>query len=269
MQEISGKEIAERIIERLKSQSKPQKTLAAILVGDNPSSISFLRQKQKIAEELGVNFEIHKFDESISESDLVKKVKEMGESENIGGVIIQLPLPKNFNRENILNAIPKEKDVDALNGAPVLPPAVEVAREILETINYKLETGKIAVVGLGFLVGRPISEWLKGNPSTGLRARCAELYLLDIGDSLDVLKNADLVITGVGKAGLIKPEMLRNGAVIIDFGYDSVNGKISGDFDINNLKANEAEGLTYTPTPGGTGPILVAKLFENFYKLNS
>ncbi|MCX6702640.1 MAG: bifunctional 5,10-methylenetetrahydrofolate dehydrogenase/5,10-methenyltetrahydrofolate cyclohydrolase [Candidatus Wolfebacteria bacterium] len=273
MEIIDGRKIAQSIIERLKSQPKPQKTLAAILVGNDPASISFLKQKQRIADELGVKFEIRRLNEAITESDLIKEIKNIGESKDISGMIVQLPLPENLNRENILNAIPKEKDIDVLSDKAkkdsrggkslVLPPAVAVIEEIFKSYFLNLKSLKVAVVGLGFLVGKPISEWLKN--------KCAELYLLDIGDDLNTIKNADWVISGVGRAGLIKPEMLKNDAIIIDFGYDTKDGKISGDLDVSNLKSydlNLKPGY-YTPTPGGTGPILVAELFKNFYKLNS
>ncbi|PIW97368.1 hypothetical protein COZ81_02935 [Candidatus Jorgensenbacteria bacterium CG_4_8_14_3_um_filter_38_10] len=93
--------------------------------------------------------------------------------------------------------------------------------------------------------------------------KCPEIYLLDQGSDLKILKQADLVITGVGKPGLIKPKMLKNNVLVIDFGYGLENGKIKGDFDATQLTT-----FSYTLTPGGTGPILVAKIFENFYKLN-
>ena len=115
-------------------------------------------------------------------------------------------------------------------------------------------------MGLGALVGRPIALWLMG--------KCAHLDLLDKGSDLDVLTNADFVICGVGEAGLIKPANLKEGAGVIDFGYYYFkDGKLSGDLDTTSP---DLERLSfYTPTPGGTGPILVAKLMENFYKLNS
>lgn len=261
---IDGRKIALGIIERLKKQSVPQVFLAAFFVGDDKNSESFLKQKEKIAKELGVDFRIYKFPENISENDLKEEILKIVSQKECCAAIIQLPLPSNINRQNILNAIPKEKDIDVLSdkslGGNILPPAVGVVEEILKTLNYKLETKKIAVVGLGYLVGQPISKWLKG--------KCAELYCLDIGSDLAVLKQADLVILGTGQMGLIKPDMVKNDALVIDFGYGMVNGKISGDFGSELLVPGLESLVSYTPTPGGTGPILVAKLFENFYKLN-
>lgn len=271
MLQISGKDIAQKIIEKLKTQPVPKKILAAVLVGNNPASVGFLKQKEKTAKELGVDFRIYEFPENISQDDLRKEVGKIANLKKVGGVIVQLPLPEHINKNYVLNAIPAGKDVDVLGeralGAfyagrnPVLPPAVGVVEEILAISHLPLATSKVAVVGLGFLIGKPISVWLKG--------KCAEIYLLDKGSDFSILKNADLVILGVGKAGLIKPDMLKPGAGVIDFGYSTdENGKISGDFDANSLVASGYSLSFYTPTPGGTGPILVAKLMENFYKLN-
>jgi len=277
MVKIDGKEIAKKIIENLKSKPKPKKFLAAILVSENPTSLSFLNQKEKVAKELGVDFRIYQFPESIKNDDLRREVNRIANQKPVGGVIVQLPLPEHLNKYYILNPIPREKDIDVLgeralgafyNGRnPILPPAVETVETILTTYNLQLTTLKVAVVGLGFLVGKPMAVWLMN--------KCSEIYLLDKGSDFKILKNADLIIAGVGQPGLIKPEMLKSGAGVIDFGYTVVemsneqgvmSKKISGDFD-SSLLTTQHSLLFYTPTPGGTGPILVAKIFENFYKL--
>jgi len=278
---IDGKKISNEILAKLKLQPVPNKIFAAILVGSNQTAESFLKQKEKIAKELGVDFRIYKFPAELKNDDLRREIGKIALRKKVGGAIVQLPLPEHLNKHYILNAIPREKDVDVLGeralGAfynsrnPVLPPAVGTVQEIIENCKLKIENLRIGVVGLGFLVGKPIAIWLT--------ARCSEIYLLDQGSDLKILKNADLVIAGTGVPGLIKPEMLKNNTGIIDFGYSVVemsneqgvmSKKISGDFDaspIENCKL-KIENFWYTPTPGGTGPILVAKLFENFYKLN-
>ncbi len=283
MREISGTEIAKKIIDELKAKPKPEKILAVILVGENPASISFLNQKEKIAKELGIDFRIYKFPESIKNDDLRQEANKIALLKKVGGVIVQLPLPEHLNKHYILNVIPREKDVDVLgeralgafyNGRNlVLPPAVNVVQKIIENCKLKIENLRVAVVGLGFLVGKPIATWLIG--------KTKEIYLLDEGSDFGILKQADLVISGVGKAGLIKPEMLKDGASIIDFGYNMENvtsdtrqknslvKKILGDFDVSSLSMSPVALNFYTPTPNGTGPILVAKLFENFYGLNN
>jgi methylenetetrahydrofolate dehydrogenase (NADP+)/methenyltetrahydrofolate cyclohydrolase len=254
---INGEKIAEEIIAELKKKPESKKFLAVVQVGDEPTMVSFIKQKEKIAKITGVGFQIYKYPADIKSDELKKEVLKIVGDENCGGVILQLPLPGHINRDEIISFLPPGKDVDNLTGrAPVLPPAAGVVEKILQTINYNPQTAKVAVVGTGLLVGKPVSGWLK--------SKCSELRTLSSGDDLGILKQADLVISGVGSAGLIKPEVLKEGAVVIDFGYDTKDGKLSGDFDTDSTTA-----VTYTPTPGGTGPVLVAKVFENFYRLNS
>lgn len=269
---LDGKQIATAMIVALKEKSKPEKYFAVILAGDDPASLSFIRQKEKVAKELRIDFRLYKFPADIKNDELRNEVRKISEHTTCGGAIFQLPAPANVNRHYILNVIPREKDVDVLGeralGAfyagrnPVIPPTVGTVQKIIEIKNLDIASMHVAVVGLGFLVGKPIATWLTG--------KTKELSLLHEGSDLETLKHADLVILGTGVAGLIKPEMLKDGAGVIDFGYArSADNKISGDFDANQLPIINYQLLGfYTPTPGGTGPILVAKLFENFYALN-
>lgn len=270
MQKVSGSEISREIIEGLKTQKTPSKILAVILVGDDPTSKSFIKQKETVALQLEVDFRVYDFDSEISNDDLRKEIGRIAKQKSVGGVVVQLPLPERINKHYALNAIGREKDVDVLGerslGAfynkrnKAFPPAVSTVEEIIERQGLSLNDSKVAVVGLGSLVGRPISLWLSG--------QCKELILLDKGSDLEELKQADLVISGVGEAGLIKSQMLKDGAGVIDFGYYYFpSGELSGDLDASDEKALEHLSF-YTPTPGGTGPILVAKLLENFYRLN-
>jgi methylenetetrahydrofolate dehydrogenase (NADP+)/methenyltetrahydrofolate cyclohydrolase len=269
MQIIDGKAIAGEVLNKLKAQPKPKKFLGAVLVGDDKSSVSFLRQKEKTAQELGVDFRLYQFPREIKNDELRREVGKIAAHKTCGGVIVQLPLPEQLNQYYVLNAIPKEKDVDVLSehalGAfyvgrnSVLPPAVGTVEKIIEQGDLKIENSSVAVVGLGLLVGRPVANWIM--------RRAKETFLLRSTSDLSLLEQADLVITGVGSAGLIKPDMLKEDAGVIDFGYGMQDGKYSGDLDAGDEAKNKRLSF-YTPTPGGTGPILVAKLFENFYKLN-
>jgi len=257
---IDGKKIAEEIVGKLKDMEISKKILAAVLVGENPQSESFLAQKKKTADELGIDFRVYKLPEDLKNDGLRKEIGRIGKLGCVGGVIVQLPLPDGINTRYVLNAVPPEKDIDVLSersGDKVLAPAVEVVKEIFEREKLNPKELKIVVMGAGKLVGGPISKWLKGN--------CKKLDVIDKGDSRGSIKSADVIITGVGKAGLIDPNELKNGAGVIDFGY-SYDGKLSGDLKTDNENALNKLSF-YTPTPGGTGPILVAKLFENFYKL--
>jgi methylenetetrahydrofolate dehydrogenase (NADP+)/methenyltetrahydrofolate cyclohydrolase len=267
--EINGAEIANSIIGRLRELRRPEKIFAAVLVGENAVSLSFLKQKRKIAEELGIDFRLYQYPGDSTNDKLRKEVGRIAKQKQVGGIMVQLPLPKNVNRHYILNAVPREKDIDVLgeralgafynNRNTVLPPTVGTTEEILKCTGTKIQEGVFAVVGRGILVGRPVSLWLSGI--------CKEIYFLGKASDLELISHADVVISGVGKKGVIKPQILKNGAGVIDFGYyQSAEGGLVGDLEMNNKIALEKLGF-YTPTPGGTGPILVAKLLENFYTL--
>lgn len=266
---IDGKEIAGDIIARLKERETPKKIFAVVFVGSDPRSLSFIKQKEKVAQELGVDFRIYKFGKDLKNDGLRKEIGRIARQKPVGGVVVQLPLPEGVGKRYVLNAVPPEKDVDVLgeralgtfrnNNNPVLPPAVGTVKEILEHMQVNLKEMVVVIVGRGSLVGSPVNTWLVGKTKA--------LYTLDSKSNIEAVKKADIVISGVGKAGLITPSILKDGAGVIDFGYYYFpNGDVSGDL------ATEDEGgldklAFYTPTPGGTGPILVGKLFENFYTL--
>lgn len=269
MQKVSGQEIAESITDSLKSRPTPKKILAAVLVGDDPSSFSFLKQKEKVAKDLGVDFRIYKFSSDLKNDDLREEVRKISNQGSVGGVIVQLPLPEHVSRYYILNVIPREKDIDVLGeraiGAvyagrnKVLPPAAATVKEICERQAYDLKNKNIVVLGIGIVTGKPVALWLMNESNN--------LTVVRSGGDLERLKSADLIISGVGKPGLIDPKDLKRGASVIDFGYGSRDGKLMGDLDASS--EDNLQHLTfYTPVPHGTGPIAVAMLFKNFYELN-
>jgi len=268
---IEGRKIATEIIEKLKKYEKVSTFLAVFVVGKNNVSEKFIEQKKKIAGELGIDFRVYNFSEDVTQDELRKQVVKTGKHKTCGGIIIQLPLPDHINKHYVLNAIPKDKDVDVLGeralGAfytsrnRVLPPAVEVFQEILKIQKLEIKNCSIAIVGVGFLIGKPIAVWLSG--------KCQNLILLDKGGDMSLLKNVDIIVCGTGSAGIIRPEMIRDNTLVIDFGYSIKDGKILGDFSQEEFKnQNSKTKINFTPTPGGTGPILVVKLFENFLILN-
>ncbi|HEY4496581.1 MAG TPA: bifunctional 5,10-methylenetetrahydrofolate dehydrogenase/5,10-methenyltetrahydrofolate cyclohydrolase [Candidatus Paceibacterota bacterium] len=269
MQKISGQEISESIINHLKAFKLPKKIFAVFLVGEDPISVNFIKQKEEACGRLGIDFRLYSFSESKTNDELRREIGDIVKQSSVGGAVIQLPLPRKVNKQYVLNVLPKEKDLDVLGERAlgafyagrslVLPPAVGVIERLVEEYKINLEVSNVVVVGLGSLIGKPISVWLMGKVKI--------LNLVDSRGDIDIIRSADLIISGAGKASIIDPGILRKGASVIDFGYDYLDGKLRGDLDISDpsrLKHLNA----YTPTPGGTGPILVAKLLENFYKLN-
>ncbi len=272
---IDGKEIANKIVDGLKG--KPgnwrEKFMGAMLVGEDSTSVNFLKQKEKVAQELGVSFRLYKAPENVTTDDLRAEIGMLSRPKNCGGFLVQLPLPEQVNKHYALNAVPKEKDVDCLSeqalGAfytgrgEIAPPAVETVEEVLKNHfgeNKSLRDLKFILIGAGFLIGKPVGFWLQN------RAGEVTIYDSSVKNFHPNLKEADVVISGAGSPSLFSGKDLKEGALVIDFGYAHLDQKIRGDFDPEG--ADERE-VVYTKTPGGTGPILVAKLYENFWKLNS
>jgi methylenetetrahydrofolate dehydrogenase (NADP+)/methenyltetrahydrofolate cyclohydrolase len=268
---IEGKKIAEAVLMRLKGLPKPTNFFGAVLVGDDAASLNFLKQKEKVAQELGITFRLYELPRDITTDKLREEIGRLAQPKNCGGFIVQLPLPDALNRHYVLNAIPKEKDADCLSetalGAfytgrgKIAPPSAATVEEILKLEKRNLRNLSAVMVGAGFLIGKPVGFWLQN--------RVAELIVLDSGvkDLAARLREADIVISGAGQPGLFSAAQLKESALVIDFGFArAADGKLAGDFDPAGA---EEKDIHYTKTPGGTGPVLVAKLFENFYTLNS
>ena len=275
---IDGKKIASEILGRLKAEPFDKlgagKFFGAVLVGEDPASLNFLKQKEKAGAELGIEFRLYRLPADITTDELRREIGRLAGAKTCGGLIVQLPLPEIINRHYALNAIPKEKDVDFLSEAALgmfytgrtklTPPSVGVVEEILKMEHRDLRDLKVVLVGAGFLIGKPVGFWLQN--------RVAELTVLDskVDNFYERLADADIVISGAGQPNLFEAKHLKEGTVVIDFGFNpsasSGQGrKVVGDF---NPKGADEKKIDYTKTPGGTGPILVAKLYENFYILN-
>ncbi len=272
---IDGKKIADRILAGLKNKVAGIKNppyLAAVLVGPSTdsgqASRRFLELKKKAAESIGIECRIYEFPENISNGELRKKLNQIVKATTCGGMIIELPLPVHLNAQAILNAVPEEKDPDVLSQktqgvfftgrSKILPPSAEAVKQIFE--EYKIEPrGKSATVfGYGLLVGRPISHWLA---SQGAAVTVINEFT---ENPAELSKKADIIISGVGKPGLIGPDMVRESAVVIDFGFANTKKGIAGDVDFEEVSKKAS---LITPVPGGTGPIVIAAVLKNFVEL--
>lgn len=266
---VDGKNLAREILDILKPFFAARKTAFAVVsVGDDLAALSFIKEKSRAAGVLGIEFLHFNFTSDVSNKFLRAKIGEIVKREFIGGVIVQLPLPKKFNVQYLLNAIPVDKDPDLLNersfGAfltgrfKIIPPAAETVKIILEKYGIVPRGKNCVVLGSGRLVGIPVANWL-------MQEKATVSILNELTKNPEkIVKKADIVISGVGKPDLVRKKMIKKGAVVIDFGYGQKNGKISGDIDFEDVK--KRAGLL-TSTPGGTGPLLVAALFQNLRDL--
>jgi len=270
MKLLEGKKAAEDILKKIKKEAKEKNLkLAVVLVGGDPASLIFVKEKEKVCKRVGIGFELLKLPSEIGQGDLEKEIKGLAEREDVSGMVVQLPLPEEINAQEILDIIPLGKDADVLSsrsfaefkagGSQVVPPVVGAVDHLLKEYKIDLRNRKIVLVGAGKLVGLPLAVWLaQKNIGFSVIDKSTENPEL-------ISKQADVIISGIGKPGFIKSEMVKDGAIVIDAGSSLEKGKITGDVDFKNVSEKAS---FITPVPGGIGPLTVACLLENLANLN-
>ena len=251
---VDGKKIAEEILQELEEERQglpPILKLGVVVGRGDESSASFVRIKERVAERLRivvVREEIQTTEQALRAIDRLYRTAQ--------GIIVQLPLPAGrqgspgVDTERVLQALPKERDIDFTNA-----PVAMAVEEVLKHTKTKVKGKKAVVVGYGRLVGAPAAELLK--------RLGAKVTVLQASDPLLPLAEADIVVLGAGSPGLVQPEMLKKGVVLIDAGTSESQGKVVGD------AAPECAEVAsfFTPVPGGIGPIAVAMIFRNLFTL--
>ncbi len=268
---IDGKQIRDKIKRELSDEcasftKKPH--LVVISAGENPVIRGFVNIKKRFAVEIGVVFTENIFFYDVSFLVIQKRIEELNDDTRVTGIIIQLPLPPHLDTDKILNLIPLSKDVDMIaresvenfkkNTSIILPPVVGAIKEICRVGGVVVRGHKALVIGHGRLVGAPATVWL--------RSQGAEVVVVDkqVENLVNYTREADIIISGAGVAGLIKPEMLKLGVALIDAGTSEECGLIVGDAD----PSCEKVASIFTPVPGGVGPVTVAMIFKNLLVLH-
>lgn len=264
---IDGRKIKEDILVDLKKEVEKLSfppIFCDILVGDDPVSSSYVRIKGKVAESINIKFKTLNLPENITTEELVKEIENLNKVPHMCGIIVQLPLPSSINTKVVLDAISPVLDVDCLgsynsdrfynNTSNISYPTALACMKILDSINFDLKDKNILVLGQGKLVGLPVSHLL--------RNRGYNISVVDnkTENNEELIKNADVIISAIGKAGFIKGDMVREGVVIIDAGTSEDNGAVMGDVDIDSVTGVASY---VSPTPGGVGPVTVAMLLSN------
>ena len=267
---LTSKTIKENIkneVNKLKDIYGKTPSLAIIQVGNNPASQIYVRNKIKSATYCGINAELIKLEENITNEELIDVVEKLNIDNSVHGIIVQLPLPKHMNEAMIINTVKAEKDVDGFgiinkgklfSGIKCLVSATPSGiMKLFEEYNIDL-TGKNAVViGRSNIVGKPMSMLLLNANATVTITHSKTKNLSEI------TKNADIIVAAVGKANFVTSDMVKEGAIIIDVGINRIDDKIYGDVDFENVK----EKASYiTPVPGGVGPLTIVSLLENTLK---
>ena len=266
---LNGKDVAKKIRNTLKSEIeklKKKPNLTVVLVGNNPASLIYVKNKEKYANEVGMKSELIKLPENTTEEKLLKLIKKLNKDKKVNGILVQLPLPKQINEFNIINAISPLKDVDGFTvenkgllsiGKPNLVPCTPLGiLELLKFYNIKIEEKNVVVVGRSNIVGKPISQLLLNENATVITCHSYTKNLKDI------TTKADILISAVGKENLITKNHVKENSVVIDVAMirDVKNNCWKGD-----VKFNEVAPKTkfITPVPGGIGPMTIAMLLQN------
>lgn len=275
MQIIDGRKLSREIFENIKHDVAGLPFVPVfcdVLVGADPASVQYVGIKSRKAESVGIKFHTASFSESITTAELVAQIEVLNKLENMCGIIIQLPLPEHINRKAVLDAIDPKLDVDCLGavsgqqfynnenskGTILGFPTALACMAVLDSLNLNLEGKKILVLGQGTLVGRPVTALLK------FRGLAVDIVTRSTENKEELIKNADVIVSGLGQGKYLTGDMVKDGVVIIDAGTSEENGSIVGDVDFDSV----VEKASYlTPTPGGVGPVTVAMLLSNVLKV--
>ncbi|MBR3614973.1 MAG: bifunctional methylenetetrahydrofolate dehydrogenase/methenyltetrahydrofolate cyclohydrolase FolD [Clostridia bacterium] len=271
---IDGKELAKKVRKDLKEEVEILKKkginpkLAVIMVGNDPGSTVYVRNKSKACEKVGIEFEEFLFEESISEEKLLETIEMLNRDDKVHGILLQCPVPKHINVNKAFRAISPNKDVDGFN--PINVGNLTIGEDafisctpfgvvkMLEEYNIETEGKNAVILGRSNIVGKPMIQCMLNKNST---VTVCHSRTRDIDE---VIKRADIVIAAIGKPKFVKSDMIKEGAVVIDVGINRLeDGTICGDVDYEAV-LDKAKYIT--PVPGGVGPMTIAMLLNNVVK---
>ena len=269
---IDGKLVSQKLREELKTQIADFKAkngispgLAVIMVGDNPASAVYVRNKHRACSEVGITSYQIELPTETTEDELLSKIDELNSDENVHGILVQLPLPKHIDEEKVINRISPDKDVDAFHPINVgkimignysfLPCTPAGIMELLRHYNVDITGKKCVVVGRSNIVGKPMALLLleKHGTVTVCHSRTRELS--------EITREADILVVAIGRAYFLTADMVKDGAVVIDVGINRLpDGKLAGDVDFEPVAERAS---LITPVPGGVGPMTITMLLKN------
>lgn len=268
---IDGREVSRQVRERVSAETEELKKkgvtpgLAVIIVGEDPASQVYVRNKERACEEVGFYSEKFALPESTTQQELNALVKELNGRKEINGILCQLPLPKHLNDKEVINLIDPIKDVDAFHPVNVgaimigdynfLPCTPAGVMELIHSTGTDIAGKKAVVIGRSNIVGKPMAMLLLHENAT------VEITHSKTNNLADEASKADILIAAVGKAKFVTADMVKDGAVVIDVGMNrDENGRLCGDVDFDSVK----EKCSYiTPVPGGVGPMTISMLMQN------
>jgi methylenetetrahydrofolate dehydrogenase (NADP+)/methenyltetrahydrofolate cyclohydrolase len=275
MQLIDGKSLANKVqasvaseVEQLKQEKNIVPGLAVILIGDDPASHAYVKMKAKACEKVGFYSITHNMPDTISQDEIIATIEMMNNNPRIDGILVQLPLPQHVDTDKILEVIDPKKDVDGFHAYNVGRLVTNLdsfvactplgVMKMFEEYNIELKGQDVCVVGASNIVGKPMASLLLNADAT---VTVTHIHTKDLKAHTS---KADIIVVGVGVTGLIKADMVKDGAIVIDIGINRIaDGSLVGDVDF----ANVSKKCSYiTPVPGGVGPMTIAMLLSNTLK---
>ncbi len=257
-----NKDTAKRVKKIKKAGINPK--LSVVLVGEDAPSKTYVKKKAEMAEKVGLDFALIKLPAKSTKEEIIKKLKKIQKDKNLFGLIVQLPLPEPLYTDDVINAIDSSVDVDCLTNESlgklmmktniISPPTPNAVMSIIEDQKINVSGKNIVIIGVGALVGKPLSVMLMNKRASVTTCNSSTK------DTKEKCLKADIIVTGIGKPHIVTKDMVNKGTIVIDAGVDFPNGKISGDVDYKDL---DKKGCRVTPTPGGVGPLTVAHLLRN------
>lgn len=268
---IDGKKIANKILADIKEQTASLQNapkLAIVLVGNDDASLIYVRNKQKAAAQAGILTELHHLEDTTSQKTILELIDKCNQDDLVNGIIVQLPLPKHLNTNEIINRISPQKDVDGFhpyntgllqnNEEPYFIAATPLGiMTMLKTVTPNLSGKNVVLIGASLIVGRPLATLLLNQECT---VTVTHIHTQNIKE---LTANADILVAACGVANMVKKDWIKDKAVLIDVGINRENGKLCGDIDFEDVKE---KALAITPVPGGVGPMTVAMLLQNTYR---
>lgn len=257
-------------IQRYLQEGKRTPRIDILLVGNDYASQMYVNMKEKKALDLGISVNVHNFEKDINENDLVKLISQLNNDKSVDGIMAQLPMPEHINESEVLESILPSKDVDGLtstnlgklfkkDSSAIAPATAKGVIKLLDKYDIQIEGKNAVVVGRGDISGLPIAAMLQNRNATITICHSHTQNLKDI------CKDADILVSSIGRAEYINSEYVKNGSVVIDVGTNrNSEGKLVGDVDFNSVK--DIAGYI-TPVPGGVGPMTIACLFDNLIEM--
>lgn len=272
MQILDGKKVSAELFSSLQPRVEAliekgiSPRLVFFLVGENPASVAYVNMKQKASEKIGIRSDILRYDDSVSQEELLSKIHELNKDDSVSGMMVQLPLPAHLSVPEITRALTPEKDADGFHAYNFgkmtlskefehLPPATALGIiRLIEAYDMKVEGMNVTVLGRSNLVGKPVAIMLmnRGATVTVCHSRTKNIA--------DHCRNADMIIAATGVPKLVEEDWVKEGAIVIDAGFAKVDGKVTGDVDYDAV-APKCSWIT--PVPGGCGPMTIYSIVEN------